>query len=119
MKKGCFIKSIIILTLFVAAITYIIQYKSEEWIVQPGKKMLMPLIEKEFIKNLMYVQESPERDSLFQIISIKLKEIDILKEKDSLKNNFFNKINMIVADSIVTTSELDEFQKFLELLNER
>lgn len=116
MKKGCFIKSIFILTIFVAAITYIIQYKSEEWIIEPGKKILMPVLEKEYLKNLKYVKESPDRDSLFNLISLKLKEIDILKENDSLKINFFNKVNMIVADSIVTSSELDEFQNLFGVL---
>lgn len=111
MKKGCFIKSIIILTILVASITYIIQYKSEEWIVEPGKKILVPFIEKEYLKNLSYVEESPERDSLFILISTRIKDIDILKEKDSLKINFFNTISLIIADSIVTASELDEFQK--------
>lgn len=111
MKKGCFIKSIIILTILVASITYIIQYKSEEWIVEPGKKILVPFIEKEYLKNLQYVKESPERDSLFILIGSRLKDIDILKEKDSLKINFFNTINLIIADSIVTASELDEFKK--------
>jgi hypothetical protein len=116
MKKGCFIKSIVILTIFVAAITYIIQYKSEEWIVTPGKKILTPVIEKAFLNDLQYVQESPEKDSLFKIVGSFIKEIDLLKENDSLKINFFNRINLIVADSIVTVSELDEFQKIFGVI---
>jgi hypothetical protein len=38
MKKGCFIKGVVIVTILIAAVVYIIQYKLDDWFFKPAKK---------------------------------------------------------------------------------
>lgn len=120
MRKGCFIKTIITLTIFVGVIAYIVQYKLDEWIMTPGKKILMPAIEKGFNEQFSFVEESAEKDSLIQFISNYFEKADWLtKNNDSAKINFWNNINLIAADSIVTGNELMHLKKIFEIENER
>ena len=39
MRKGCFIKSVVFVTILIAVIIYLIEYKFDDWIVRPGKKL--------------------------------------------------------------------------------
>jgi len=41
MKKGCFIQAVVIVTILIAAIIYVIQYKLEDWFIKPSKKFLI------------------------------------------------------------------------------
>ncbi len=68
MKKGCFIQSVIIVTILIAAIVYIVKYKLEDWLVQPGKKIIISEVLKNWEKETAYIKESPEKDST-QIIN--------------------------------------------------
>ena len=68
MKKGCFIKAIIVLTIVVASITYILQNKFNDYIFTPGKKIILPLFVKEFKSKLTYVKDSPQKDSLYVML---------------------------------------------------
>lgn len=115
MKKGCFVKSIVILTIFVAVITYIIQYKFEDWISKPGRKLLIPLVEKSFQKEFDYIKDSPEKDSLLIYISKYVENMNLRNDKDSAKIKFWEKVNMIAADSIVVQTEIEELKNFLEM----
>ncbi len=119
MKKGCFVKSIIILTIFVAAIAYIIQYKLDEWVIKPAKKMFMPVVEKSFKEELSFIQDSPEKDSLLNSLSLYIEDLDILNESDSAQKIFWNQFKQITSDSIITKSELEEIKKILETENEK
>ena len=64
MKKSCFIQSIVIITIFVAAAIYIIQYKLDDWLVKPGKKLILSQVSKNWEKETAYIKESLENDSL-------------------------------------------------------
>lgn len=119
MKKGCFIKSTILLTIFVAALTYIIQNKLDEWVITPAKKVFMPIIEDSYKKEFTYVQDSPEKDSLLKYISSYIKDFSFTDKSDSLNENFWIKLKSIITDSVITTSELEEIKKFLEIENEK
>lgn len=119
MRKGCFVKSIVILTIFVAAVTYIVQNHFEEWIAKPGKKILVPYIENRFVNEFEFVLDSPEKDSLLSFISSYLQKMDFTDNKDSTKKEFFSRINLIVADSIVTESEIEEIKNIFGIDNEK
>lgn len=121
MKKGCFIKIIIILTILTAAIVYIVQNHFDELILKPGKKALAEMYIEEFDDKAVFIAESPEKDSLRQIVrSLVLSKME--KEKnisnESLKD-FFDSISHTLNDSIITLSELEEINKIAGLQNER
>ncbi|MFO7524184.1 MAG: hypothetical protein R6W68_01900 [Ignavibacteriaceae bacterium] len=119
MKKGCFIKSIIILTIFVGAISYIVQYKLDDWILNPAKKIFIPVIENSMKEKYEFIYDSPEKDSLISFISSFIENTDLLEEADSLKIKLWSNINLIAVDSIVTKEELDYLYNLLEIENER
>lgn len=113
MKKGCFIKIIIILTILTAAIVYIIQNHFDELILRPGKKALAEMYISEFNTKASFIAESPEKDSVRNIVrDLVLNQIE--KEKnlsnESLKS-FFDSISHTLKDSIITFSELEEIKK--------
>jgi hypothetical protein len=119
MKKGCFVKSIVILTIFVAVLAYIVQYKFDEWIIEPGKKLLLPAVEKGFKDELAFVKHSTEKDTLLNLISSYIKSIDFKSADDSSKSDFWNKINEIVNDSMVTKKEVEDLNNLFRSENEK
>lgn len=118
MKKGCFIKSIVILTIFVASITYIVQNKLDEWIIKPVKKIILPMVENSFSKEFEYVKDTPEKDSVLIYIRDFFEGIDFKTGNDSSKQEFWNAVKEIVSDSIITKLELEDLKKIPRLKNE-
>lgn len=118
MKKGCFLKTIAILTIFVAVIAYIIQHKLDEWVIEPGKKLLLPKIEQGFAQEFDFVKESVEKDSLFSIISNYFEYIDF-KNSDQSNSEFWLEIKKIVSDSVVDKTEIEMLQQFIRFKDER
>lgn len=119
MKRGCFIKSIIILTIFVGAIAYIVQYKLDDWVLKPTKKIFLPVIENSIKDKFEFINNSPEKDSLISLISSYVEKTDLLEEADSIKIKLWSQINLIAVDSIVTKDELNYLNNLLEIENER
>lgn len=110
----------VVLTITVAVVAYIFQYKLDEWIITPGKKVLMPAIEKGFKENFTFIAESAEKDSLMKFISSYIEKSDWTGEKhDSAKINFWNHINLIASDSIISFDEIEKLKNIFEIENER
>ena len=120
MKPGCFLKTIIILTILVAAIMYIIQHKSDIFFKQ-GKKIIAEAILDDWDREFNYVKDTPEKselkDSLWSYIeNIKPQNIPDDKKIDSI----MNMVRSAALDSIISKAELKEISKDLLLLkNER
>lgn len=120
MKPGCFLKSIIILTIFIAAILYIVQHKSELFF-KPGKKIISGVFMDNWDKNFSFVRNTAEKSELKQslktfIDSLKLKDIPDEEKLDKI----VNMVSAAAADSIISASELKEISENLKLLkNER
>ena len=114
MKPGCFLKSVIILTILVAAIMYIIQHKSELFI-KPGKKIVTGVIMDDWDKQLDYVKNTPEKSKLKEALKI---YIDSLKIKDISEDkgleNIIGMIKTATADSLISDAELKEISKNLK-----
>ena len=70
MKKGCFLKTVIIITIIIASILYIFQHKFDEIFVGTGKKFVLSVFEDKWTTELKYIQENPEKDSLKSLIKI-------------------------------------------------
>lgn len=118
MKPGCFLKSVIILTIIVAAITYIIQNKSE-LILEPGRKVISRVFTDDWDKNFIYVKDTPEKNELKKVLKT---YIDSLKPKNIPDDKEINAIAAMVqnaaADSIITDTELKEISQKLKFLEE-
>lgn len=120
MKSGCFLKSIIILTILIAAILYIVQHKSELFF-KPGKKIISGVFMDNWDKDFNFVKNTPEKSELRQSLKT---FIDSLKMKDIPDEKELDKIALMVkaaaVDSIISASELKEISENLKLLkNER
>jgi len=120
MKPGCFLKSVIVLTIIVAAIMYIIQHKSELFFHQ-SKKVLSELYFEDWDKEFKYVKNTPEKSELKNslrnfIDSLEIKNIPDKKEIDRI----VNMVKAAALDSIISSAELKEISKNLkQLKNER
>ncbi len=111
MKKGCFIKSIIILTIFVAVIAYFVRNRFNDLILIPERY----IVNKGLNDRIKDFNESPEKDSLKVLISEfahKVKRFDPVSRKsfeavsDSLKD--------ILNDSIITYDDINRIKKIIE-----
>lgn len=114
MKPGCFLKSIIILTILVAAILYIIQHKSELFF-EPGKKILVNAFLDDWESNFNYVKNTPEKSELKNTLknfidSLSIEEIP----DDSEINRIAGMVKSAAADSIISRRELLEISEKLK-----
>jgi len=115
MKKGCFIKGIIFLTIVVASITYIVQNKFNDFIFKPGKKIILPIFVNDFKKNLNYVKDSPQKDSLDLMIEDYLDDAKNIKDlSDSSLKPLVREIYNITSDSVISSSELKNIKDFIK-----
>ena len=109
MKKGCFIKTVILGTVLIATLVYIIENKLDDWVISPGKKFVLNKIVQNWDSELKYVYASPQKDSLKNLLNYYVENIQPLDDvayKD--ENNFGEKLNLVLEDSIITKDEITE-----------
>jgi hypothetical protein len=121
MRKGCFVKVIIILTILTAAVLYIIQYRFDDLIKEPAKKFISGLAADEIAKEFDFVKDSPEKDSLIAIaadfVASKSDLIDSYSKKDAAYIK--ERLNFYLRDSIITKEELEQIKNEIKELDER
>ena len=114
MKKGCFLKFIVIFTIFVAVVLYIVQNKFDEFFVKPGKKVLLQILNDKWDEELSYVKESDEKESLKKLINEYLTKV---KSKEDLANDktglIIEQLGTTVQDSVVDAGELEKMRKII------
>ncbi len=107
MKKSCFIQSIVIITIFVAAAIYIIQYKLDDWLIKPGKKLILSQVSKNWEKETAYIKESLEKDSLKFLLQYYLENIKTMEDVVNLEQDIFlSEFNIAIEDSLITDNEI-------------
>ena len=115
MKKGCFLKSIFILTILVAAILYIIQNHLDD-IVKPGKKIIKDLVMSDIEDDFAYVKSGSEKDSLKNILenylTEKIENADKISDKDI--DWLIDSVKFVVRDSIITREDLNKIKNLIE-----
>ena len=117
MKKGCFIKIIIVLTIIIAAILYILQNHLDDVVINPGKKLISDLIVGGIDDELNYIRETPEKDSLRFLLKEYLKD-KISKTKEintSDLNSLIDSIKVIVTDTLITKNDLNRIKELINL----
>ena len=123
MKKGCFVKTIIILTILIAAVLYFVQNHLDS-LLKPGKKIVKNLLLSEAENDLAYVKASPEKDSLFilfdEYLDKRLDKIKTLSDKNEEEveiniNKVIDSINKyMITDSLIDEKELQEIKIILK-----
>ena len=89
MKKGCFIQSVIIITIFIGAAAYIVQDKLDDWLVKPGKNLILKEVAKKWVNEDNYIEDSTEKDSLRSLMKYYLENIKTMKEVVNLDEEIF------------------------------
>jgi hypothetical protein len=117
MKPGCFLKSIIVLTILVAVILYIFQHKSRLFL-EPGKKIVADLFINNWDDEFSYVKNTPEKTELKESLVSYIKNLkyeDIQEDNDLDK--LFAMVNGAAKDSVITGGELKEILNNLKMKN--
>ena len=115
MKKGCFIQSVIIATILVGAAVYIIKYKLNDWIVKPGKKLIISEVEKNWESEIAFIKKSVEKDSLKSLMNYYLHNIKTMEDVVNLDEDIFHiEFESIIKDSLVTQNELSKLTQILK-----
>ena len=115
MKKGCFLKFIIIFTIVLASILYLVQNKFDELFLEPGKELVLSVIEENWNSELGYVNDSPEKDSLKTLLQFYISGIestDFLS--DERAEAVINYLEKTFKDSLIDYEELSHINKLIK-----
>ena len=113
MKKGCFVKTIVFLTLVTAVLLYLINYKFNSIIINPGKKIII----NQMTDQMHFVKKSPEKDSLKNLIRIyveRLKTLDKVSKRQI--GDFADTLEIALKDSVINRSE---YEHLYHILNQK
>ncbi|NWF49160.1 MAG: hypothetical protein HXY49_01315 [Ignavibacteriaceae bacterium] len=117
MKPGCFVKSVIVLTIIVAVAIYLIKYKLSDYFGKTGKQIIGEYIIDDLETEFNTIKASPEKDSLKIFLEDYVKKSQSL---DSLPENIdtlVTKLQRAFEDSIIERKELFEIQALLNTGN--
>ncbi len=115
MKRSCFIQSVIIITILIAALVYIIQYKSDDWFFNPAKEFLVEETISDIDNELIYIENSTNKDSLKNLIKYFFNDVKSFKEIVNLDDKIFlEEFNVAIADSIITDKEISNLTSIMK-----
>ena len=115
MRKSCFLKSVVILTILIGGLVYIIQYKIGDWFVKPGKEFIVNEAIKNLDDELIYIPDSANKDSLKSLAEYFFKNVKSFKEIVNLeKEIFMEEFKRTIADSIITDNEISNLTSILK-----
>lgn len=116
-KKGCFLKVIIVLTIVIAAILYIVQNHLDDVVINPAKKVISTFITNGVFKQLTYIKNTPEKDSLKILLNNYLK--DKITKAKSLNTSdldwLIDSIKVAVTDSLITKEDLNKIKELINI----
>ena len=115
MKKSCFIQVVVIVTILVAAAIYIIQYKLDDWFINPAKKILVSEVDKNWDNEVKHIEESVQKDSLRSLMLYYIKNVKSMEEVVNLdEENFLKEFGVVIEDSIITDEEISQLTLLLK-----
>jgi hypothetical protein len=115
MKKSCFIQVVIIVTILVAAAIYIIQYKLDDWFINPAKNILVSEVDKNWDNEVKHIEESVQKDSLRSLMLYYIKNVKSMEEVVNLdEENFIKEFGVVIEDSIITDEEISQLTLLLK-----
>ncbi len=118
MKKGCFVKIIIALTVLIAVVLFLVQNYFDEFILKPGEKLIKGVVFEGFNREMKNVKETPEKDSLRVLMDNFVHSRIKNKKEISINGEEMEKLvdsaKIIFADSLITADELEKIKKLFE-----
>lgn len=115
MKKGCFIKSVIAITILIGVVVYIIQYKLEEWMIEPGNNMLVSQLAENWNKEAMFIRDSIQKDSLGVLVSYYFNNIESIEDIVNWDEELFLVgLQDAIDDSLITDDEISKLTLLLK-----
>jgi len=115
LKKGCFLKFIIIFTIVLAAILYLVQNKFDDLFLKKGKEIVLSVIEDNWSTELAYITDSPEKDSLKNLLRFYISGIESAKYlTDERTEAVINYLEQTFKDSLIDNEELSHINKLIE-----
>jgi len=115
MKKSCFIQAVIIVTILVAAAAYIIQYKLDDWFINPTKNFLVSEVVKNWENEVKHIDESAQKDSLRSLLTYYIENIKSMEDVVNLdEENFSKEFNLIIEDSLISDKEISKLTLLLK-----
>ena len=116
MKKGCFLKFIIIFTIAIAAIIYLVQNKFDELFLDQGKEFLLSVMEENWDIELDYVIDSPEKESLKNLMRDYISDIESAEDlSDEGTEAVIDYLEQTLKDSLVDIEELSHINKLIKI----
>ena len=115
MKNGCFLKFIIIFTIVLAAIIYLVQNKFDELFLEHGKEFVISVIGENWNTELGYVTDSPEKDSLKNLVHFYISGIQSAEYlSDERTEAVLDYIEQTFKDSLIDIDELSHINKLIK-----
>lgn len=123
MKKNCFLYIVFFGTIIIGSAIYFFQNHFYELFFEEGKKIVVSQIEKNWDKDLNYVKNSIEKDSVRALVKefvINFKDIDELLLTSGTAEDFAEAVSSSFDDSLITANELKVLSDlFLKVKNEK
>ena len=116
MKKGCFIKIVVSSTIIIGAVLYILQHKFDEFIAEPGKRIIQEIIKNRWDSELKYVKNTEEKDSLRNLLIYYVNSRESTEEfvNDKQLEALMESLNIILEDSLIDIIELENLTKLVK-----
>ena len=115
MKKGCVLKFIFIFTILVAAIIYLVQNKFDELFLEKGKEFVISAIEENWNTELGYVTDSPEKDSVKNLLHLYFSGIESAEYlTDERTEAVIEYLEETFKDSLIDIEELSRINKLIK-----
>lgn len=121
MKKSCFLQIVVIGTIIIAAVIYIVETKFDEWFLEPGKKLVMNEIVKNWDVDMAYIRDTQEKDSLKSLLIFYVDNFQSLGDVAQIEDSgIMNEYDRIIEDSIITDREIAKITSLINKeLNEK
>jgi hypothetical protein len=115
MKKSCFIQAVVIVTILVAVIIYIIQYKLDDWFIKPAKNILVSEATKNWDNEVKHIKDSALKDSLKSLLIYYIENVKSMEEVVNLDTEIFLKeFNLVIEDSTISDEDISKLTLLLK-----
>jgi acetyl-CoA carboxylase beta subunit len=114
MKRGCFITTVVLFTVIVAAVVYVVKYK-KDFIKEFSKNKVMDIAMNEFDKKLTEVKASVYKDSLQSKLHEFFKQNEHIPFDSAMERvqGVLSEAQFIVRDKKIDSLDFNNFKNYL------
>jgi hypothetical protein len=117
-KKGCFVKIIIVLTVLVAVILFLLQNYFDDLVLKPGEKFITGLMFDGLKREMEHVKETPEKDSLIALmdnfVHHKFKNKEQINLNGEKIEDLVDSVKTAFEDSVISREEIEKITELFE-----